>query len=329
MSKAFGEQNPTQGEDPVSWQTFTNGAGIIPDVVGDVDWGKLKLDLLGQEGRSAVYDLGAAATRKFTLTENRYGSGAETATIQIRGDTSAFVQDDVLPAWETYTAPVSKGYRYVQVRATTVSLGWWLSGGITPANCIAAYQAKGAATYAASKVNLANPSTYDAVDGAAYPTWAAETGWTFDGATTFLTCSKTVFEPITIIARVVRSASVSERAIIGSNQDNGWEFRLKTNHKTELLKSSVVSIGESTTAIDTDDTVAVSYAADGTFVFYLNGGADGNGVNDQPCPTFATFRIGQNQGSEWFGTSIYCVSMYDIVLSAPEILAVSNAMAAL
>ena len=179
MSKAFGEQNPTLGETAVSWQTFTNGSAVIPDVVGDVDWGKLKLDLLGQEGRSAVYDLGAAATRKFTLTENRYGAGAESATIQIRGDTSAFVQDDVLPAWETYTAPVSKGYRYVQVRATTVASSWWLSGGITPANCIAAYQAKGAADYAGSKVNLANPSTYDAVDGAAYPTWDITNGWKF------------------------------------------------------------------------------------------------------------------------------------------------------
>jgi peptidoglycan/xylan/chitin deacetylase (PgdA/CDA1 family) len=117
MSKAFGEQNPTEGETAVSWQTFTNGSAVIPDVVGDVDWGKLKLDLLGQEGRSAVYDLGAAATRKFTLTENRYGSGAESATIQIRGDTSSFLQDDGLPAWETYTTPVSKGYRYVQARA--------------------------------------------------------------------------------------------------------------------------------------------------------------------------------------------------------------------
>ena len=36
--------------------------------------------------------------------------------------------------------------------------GWWdLNGTIT--SCIAAYQPKGAASYAASKVNLANPGT--------------------------------------------------------------------------------------------------------------------------------------------------------------------------
>jgi hypothetical protein len=58
--------------------------------------------------------------------------------------------------------------------------GWWLSGGIAAANCIAAYQAKGAADYAASKVNLANPGTYNAADGAANPTWDGTNGWKFD-----------------------------------------------------------------------------------------------------------------------------------------------------
>lgn len=58
---------------------------------------------------------------------------------------------------------------------------WWLAGGISAANCIAAYQAKGAASYAASKVNLANPGTYNLADGAGYPTWNATDGWIFDG----------------------------------------------------------------------------------------------------------------------------------------------------
>ena len=59
---------------------------------------------------------------------------------------------------------------------------WWLAGGIDPANCVVAYQPKGAASYAASKVNLANAGTYDAVDGTSYPDWDATNGWIFDGA---------------------------------------------------------------------------------------------------------------------------------------------------
>jgi hypothetical protein len=68
--------------------------------------------------------------------------------------------------------------------------GWWdLNGTIT--SCVAAYQPKGAASYAASKVNLANSGTYDATDGAAYPTWDASTGWKFNGSTQYLKCGFT------------------------------------------------------------------------------------------------------------------------------------------
>ena len=61
--------------------------------------------------------------------------------------------------------------------------GWWLAGGIAEANCVAAYQPIGAADYATSKVNLANPGTYNAGDGAAHPTWDASDGWTFNSST--------------------------------------------------------------------------------------------------------------------------------------------------
>lgn len=63
--------------------------------------------------------------------------------------------------------------------AAAPAAGWWLSGGIAAASCRFAYQAKGAANYAASKVNLNAPGTNDAIDGAAFPTWAGATGWTF------------------------------------------------------------------------------------------------------------------------------------------------------
>lgn len=66
-----------------------------------------------------------------------------------------------------------------------VVIPWYLAGGVSAANCIAAYQAKGAASYAASKINLINPGTYNLIDGVS-PTWDAINGWTFDGITTYL-----------------------------------------------------------------------------------------------------------------------------------------------
>ena len=86
-------------------------------------------------------------------------------------------------------------------KQTSAAVPWWLSGGISAANCIAAYQPKGAADLAASYVNLANPGTYNAAPGVA-PTWAAADGWTF-GGTNYLLCGSATLNhnDITVIVR--------------------------------------------------------------------------------------------------------------------------------
>jgi len=57
---------------------------------------------------------------------------------------------------------------------------WYLAGGLSSGNCVVAYRAKGAASYAASKINLNNPGVNDAFEGAA-PAWSAADGWTCSG----------------------------------------------------------------------------------------------------------------------------------------------------
>ena len=143
MSKAFGEENPTEGEDPVSWQTWDNGAAVAVEVVGDADWGKMKLDFHPpEEGRSAVYDLGSLCNRKFTITENRYGTGTEDATIYYRGSANVFAQDALAPLWTPYIGPTVELYQYVQVMVETgvaaiyyvdATLGDDGNDGLTPA----------------------------------------------------------------------------------------------------------------------------------------------------------------------------------------------------
>lgn len=67
--------------------------------------------------------------------------------------------------------------------AAAAAADWWTAGGApTP---IAVYQPKGAASLAASYVNLINPGTYDAAPGIA-PTLDA-TGWVFNGTQYLLT----------------------------------------------------------------------------------------------------------------------------------------------
>ena len=111
----FGVQTPTNSEVPVSYQTFTNGAGAVPSISGDADWGKLSLPV-GAEGRSKVYDFGDSNSRQYTINRDVYGTGSGAVTIQIRGSTTAFNQDDSSPSWTTYTTPTVQSWRYVQVR---------------------------------------------------------------------------------------------------------------------------------------------------------------------------------------------------------------------
>jgi len=104
------------GESPVSWTTWSDGAGGAPTITGDPDWGKLELTI-GEEGRSNVVDLTNATERIYTITENLYGTGSGVATLQIRGDTNVFLQDaGEPPNWENYTVPITRTWRYVQVR---------------------------------------------------------------------------------------------------------------------------------------------------------------------------------------------------------------------
>lgn len=69
-----------------------------------------------------------------------------------------------------------------QGRGGADTLPAWATAGGAP-RPIACYQAKGAASLAASYINLANPGTYDAAPGVA-PAWDAASGWTF--AATYL-----------------------------------------------------------------------------------------------------------------------------------------------
>ena len=73
----------------------------------------------------------------------------------------------------------------VQMSAWPVVGGNWWEPTTGSYTVVAAYQAKGAASLAASYVNLANPGTNDLTVGTA-PTFDTSTGWTFNGSSNYL-----------------------------------------------------------------------------------------------------------------------------------------------
>jgi hypothetical protein len=66
---------------------------------------------------------------------------------------------------------------FLPVFKSRTSQAWWACAGIYPAHCIAAYQAKGAASYEATKINLANPGVHTLVNDGVDVAWSAEDGW--------------------------------------------------------------------------------------------------------------------------------------------------------
>jgi len=111
---AFGEQNPTD-ENQESWATWSDGAAGSPTIIGDADWGQLKV-WLNASGQSAVKDLGSTKNRIIVVKRDKYGSGSGSITIYIRGQATSFTQDEGSPSWEEYTTPVNKNWRYIQTR---------------------------------------------------------------------------------------------------------------------------------------------------------------------------------------------------------------------
>lgn len=116
--------------------------------------------------------------------------------------------------------------------------GWWdLNGTIT--SCIAAYQSKGAASYAASKVNLVNSGTYGLTDGSPYPSWTADNGWYFWTnalESAHLITSITPTSTWTVIVRYANLAN-ARNAAIGTVSDDDMGFSLLPYSNTYALRN--------------------------------------------------------------------------------------------
>lgn len=202
--------------------------------------------------------------------------------------------------------------------------GWWVVAGKTT---VAAYQAKGAASLAASYINLANPGTYDAAPGSA-PTWAAGTGWTFDRATQYLLTGiiPTNDQTWSILLRCSDIPDYNQGAVLansGSNRQFGIFFSGQST--TYFLNGGFLQKDHSAM------TAGVWAIAGNTA--YINGTAQSGTIGSPSGSITSGIAIGANwDGStaiQFFGGNIQAVAIYSDTLTAGEIATVSAAMAAL
>lgn len=212
------------------------------------------------------------------------------------------------------------------VAAMAAATSWWLSGGVSAANAIAVYQPKGAADIATSYVNLANPGTNDAAPGVA-PSFAAATGWTFNGSSQWLDTGLT---PATD-----RSWSIIVR--LSDRANNEGPVRVNGDTSTYprfgfYMDGSAVyyyaSDGAPKAPVLTAGVVAVAGTA-----AYRNGVSESLTIGAKNGAFFGTIPLGGARTAastiSYFNGKIQAVAIYSATLTAPQVAAISAAMAAL
>lgn len=221
------------------------------------------------------------------------------------------------------------GLRYVpNVAAVGTRTGWWNAGGVDPSAVLAVYQPKGAASLAASYQNLASPGTYDAAPGTA-PSFNTATGWAFAAASSqYLTTGIASALTQTFIVRVS-----------GVSDANSYAFgSYKTSVPSYLVGISPLNGGKAYFYYQLYGAYTLATgAAAGVFAVsalgaYLNGSSVGTlgGVSGNPSlPYFIGCLNTAGVPNYFISGNVLALAIYGATLTAPQVAAVSTAMAAL
>lgn len=206
--------------------------------------------------------------------------------------------------------------------------GWWDNNGAI-LGCVAAYQPKGAASLAASYVNLNNPSTNDAATGVA-PTHATLTGWTFNGTTQYLT---TGIVPVnnqtwSAIARF-SNASGSGGVIVGASDAGQTYLFILQPRRAAATAVGYFSGGQ----LAITPALASGVIAFGGNKAYRNGTAETGTIPTGAAGTYPALLIGAlNLGgtpSLFFVGDMYALAIYNTTISAAEAATLTTAINAL
>lgn len=201
---------------------------------------------------------------------------------------------------------------------------WWEAGGAT--GCVAAYQPKGAASLAASYVNLANPGTYDATAPVAAPTFDTATGWTFAHTTTYLATG--IIPSAATWTMIARTGARTQTAYhtIAEGGTGTKLFGLWAQGTTDQVGYVNAGVANTTPMLSTSGGVLCVAGATG----YRDGASEATITQGAVADTAVV--IGKSSRyltSHGLNGQLFAFAIYDNTLDAAEVAAVSAAMAAL
>jgi hypothetical protein len=290
---------------------------------------------------------GSPAPATYTISGTVYDADGSTAvegaTVtlgELTGTSAAngtYTIADVPPGTNGSMTCTKAGYLWAAISISAVSdnltgqnyTNTWYSAGGSLASCIIAYKPKGAADLAASKVNLANPGTYNAAAGVD-PSFNAATGWGFSSASaTYLT---TGYIPANAVTRsiIVRVSGLTTdgalRYVCGSRNGATSAFGIANDSTTP---SYILTNGSGTTITGTSFTAGVIAVAG------LDGYIDGSDVGNITAGTYdqgaRAMYIGCRNSSgtplNFITGNVLAFAEYDITLTPTQVAILSAAMA--
>jgi hypothetical protein len=213
-------------------------------------------------------------------------------------------------------------------QAAVAGGGWWdLNGTIT--SCVAAYQPKGAASYAASLTDLSGNSN-DATEGT-QPDWNSTNGWMFDGEDDYLK-SNYVASPANSHTLIVRFSNAeamgtTQGGIAGARSSvstgNIW-FAANTNYG---VRYSLATSTQNQTPAISEGVLAVT-----ANVGYRNGVADKTFTSSATNANSREIYIGivnDYSALVYYIVYIQAIAIYNAALTSTQIGNLTTAMNAL
>jgi len=162
---------------------------------------------------------------------------------------------------------------------------WWnLFGAIPLANCVAAYQPKGAANLAASYINLTGNATYNCAPVEVAPAWDVASGWKFTIAAipnrTSLTTGVTAGSNYSAVVRFSNSTDTSANQAVFGNVTTNANFFLLLRTTPKHRHANGVNLVTTASAWPASGVFGLTPGAgyrdglsDGTFVYSWTGTA--------------------------------------------------------
>lgn len=205
---------------------------------------------------------------------------------------------------------------------------WWTAGGAS--GIISAFQPIGAASYTASKSNLANPGTGDATDIIA-PSWNATDGWVFNGITQVLNSNVVPGAGQSFIARYSGYVRTNDTWIIGHYLGGNIRAGFCANNSLAWNFSGATEVNTTATC-NTSGNVCVVTETQG----YVDGVATGFSPGMFSGPASMPMYMGARDREDAAGVpdsfaqvNMQACAFYNSLLTAPQVAAVAAAMAAL